>query len=220
MKKLTTPSYAKMTDHVLELKNSCWHIPALWCFLSLLGAILISASSFAQKNMTTNFSRHKLTEADAETPNEVNKAALQKNSSMLWSNHDAWTRKVMLCVSDEHPSSPSIDRLLKNQDAIAGAMHSYYGDSAGRSLSVLLYEHKAITAEIERAAKAGDNEAHALAHHQSRLNKIEIVKFMRMENSVWAVAEYDKANPSAAIERAKIEKSNSLLSLSDLNEKD
>jgi hypothetical protein len=157
-----------------------------------LPAILFS-NAFAQQDSTAGYSDYEVPEAFDESLYELNTGDMQKQSNKLWTDHTTWTRKLMLFLANENPSENSIKRLLKNQDAVDDAMETFYSDNFGKKLCELLYAHKAIATQIKAAAKTGDNEAHAEACRQLRINKTEVIEFIRQANSLYTVAQ--SANP-------------------------
>jgi hypothetical protein len=78
----------------------------------------------------------------------------------LWEDHITWTRLVIVSLVNDLPdSSPTVQRLLQNQDDIGDAIKPFYGDAAGEQLSALLRDHILIAAEILQAAKSNDTTA-------------------------------------------------------------
>lgn len=75
----------------------------------------------------------------------------------LWEDHAIWTR---MFIVDLLSNSPSIDntanRLLKNQEAIGSCIKSFFGDTAGDTLTSLLKDHVTITADLLKAIKTED----------------------------------------------------------------
>jgi hypothetical protein len=157
----------------------------------LLMAILFS-NAFAQEDAISDYPEYEVPDGIDESIFELSTAVMQKQSNKLWTAYTSWTQQLMLCLADEDPSDFSIKRLLKNQDAVDDAMESFYSDNFGKKLSEFLYTHKAIAAEIKRAARAGDNEAHANACQQLRINKSEVIEFIRLANSLYTVAQSEK----------------------------
>jgi hypothetical protein len=166
--------------------------PLLLCFRTIFVAASITVALFfnalAQENETPDYSDEEVPEVMDISPIELNTDGSLKQSNKLWTAYMAWMHKVMLCLADDDPSDYAIRRLLKNQDAVDEAMEFYYSDNFGKKLSELLYAHKAIAAEIKRAATAGDNEAHAEACQQLRINKNEVMEFLRQSNPLYTVA--------------------------------
>jgi hypothetical protein len=151
-----------------------------------LMAILFS-NVFAQEE-AIDYSSYEVPEFD-EVLLDLNTNALQRQSNKLWLAHAEWIRNVMICLTDEDPSNYSIKRLLKNQEAIDKAIKTFYGDSLGKKFSELLYAHQAIADEMHRTSQAGDNEAHAEACRELRINKSEVLEFIRQANPLYTVAQ-------------------------------
>jgi hypothetical protein len=169
--------FVTLTAKIPTMKKS---LPLLTLFVFLLSA------SFAQQASTTDdFEVPEYT----DEPVAVNTDALQKQSNKLWLAYNKWTYKVMRCLNDEDPSDLSIRRLLKHEDAVDDALEYFYGDSIETKLSELLYRHKSIIAEMRRTALAGDVEANEEACKQLRINKKEVIEFIRRANPLFTVAQ-------------------------------
>jgi len=108
----------------------------------------------------------------------------------LWEEHIMWTRNVIICLVDDAPGgSQAVARLLKNQDDLGNAIKTYYGETAGKKLTALLYPHIRISAEVIKAAKAGNNAALADANKRWYANADEISTFLSKANPNWQLEE-------------------------------
>jgi hypothetical protein len=96
----------------------------------------------------------------AEAKAKVDAQTFHDAMRKLWEDHIIWTRLVIVSLANDLPdSSPTVQRLLQNQDDIGDAIKPFYGDAAGEQLSALLRDHILIAAEIIQDAKAGDTTA-------------------------------------------------------------
>jgi hypothetical protein len=157
----------------------------------IMAALLIAAlfsNAFAQEDSLADLSEYQVPEDAGEMLSYVNTHTRQKQSNKLWEAHAAWTKAIVLCLANENPSDYSIKRLLKHQEEIEDVMDSFYGDSFVKRLSELLYAHKTIAAKIKSTAQSGDSEANEEAYREWRLNKSEIIEFLREANSLYTVA--------------------------------
>jgi hypothetical protein len=108
----------------------------------------------------------------------------------LWEEHVTWTRNVIICLVDDAPGTDqAVKRLLKNQDDIGNAIKSYYGDAAGKQLTDLLYPHIKISAEVVKAARAGNAGALDEANKRWYANADEISAFLSKANPNWKFAD-------------------------------
>src|ERR1017187_8854626 len=91
-------------------------------------AILISSLSFGQMKQESK-----------KTNSAVSATTLKTNMRKLWEDHVIWTRNVILCLVDELPGTDqAVKRLLQNQVDIGNVIKPYYGEEAGKQLTVLL----------------------------------------------------------------------------------
>src|SRR5205809_5278817 len=123
--------------------------------------------------------------------NNTNKnVQFRMSMNKLWEDHITWTRNVILCLVDNLPGSDqAVQRLLKNQDDIGDAIKPYYGDDAGKKLADLLHAHITISADVVKAAKAGDNAALDEANKRWSANADEISEFLSKANPNWKLDE-------------------------------
>lgn len=145
---------------------------------ALLVAVLISNPSFSQMKM------------DKMSASAI---TLKTNMRQLWEEHVTWTRNVILCLVDNLPGSDqAVKRLLKNQVDIGNAIKPYYGEDAGKKLTDLLTPHITISAEVVKAAKAGDKAALDAANKKWFANADEISAFLSKANPNWPLADMKK----------------------------
>ena len=112
--------------------------------------------------------------------------ALHEAMDMLWTDHVAWTRAVIVDFDSNATNlKPDFARLMKNQIDIGNAIKPYYGTAAGNKLTSLLHTHIMEAVPILTAAKAGHKAElkHALAVWSA--NGQQIAAFL------------SKANPNA-----------------------
>ncbi|HEX2395603.1 MAG TPA: hypothetical protein VHI78_09665 [Bacteroidales bacterium] len=108
----------------------------------------------------------------------------------LWQEHVAWTRNVVLCIVDGLPGTDqAVNRLLRNQDDIGNAVKPFYGEEAGKQLSILLREHITVAAEVVKAAKANDKTALDDANKRWYANADQIGEFLGKANPNWNAGE-------------------------------
>ncbi len=140
-----------------------------------------------------------------------NTATLNANMRKLWEEHITWTRNVIFCLVDGLPGADqAVKRLLQNQVDIGNAIKPYYGEAAGNKLTVLLKEHINISADVVKAAKAGNTAALDEANKRWYSNADEISEFLSKANPNWALAnmklmmdDHLKLTTDEAIQRVK-----------------
>jgi hypothetical protein len=110
-------------------------------------------------------------------------AAFRSAMRKLWEEHVSWTRFYMVSASSALPDvQPTADRLLRNQDDIGAAIKPYYGEQAAARLSQLLRTHISQTADLIKAAKAGDQAALGQARDAWYANAGDIAVFLSQAN--------------------------------------
>jgi hypothetical protein len=112
--------------------------------------------------------------------------ALHEAMDMLWTDHVAWTRTVIVDFDANAPNlKPDLARLLQNQVDIGNAIKPYYGAAAGNKLTSLLHSHIMEAVPILAAAKAG--------------NKVKLTRALKVwdTNAQLIAAFLSKANPTA-----------------------
>jgi hypothetical protein len=144
-----------------------------------MAAILISSLSFGQMKQESK-----------KTNSAVSASTLKTNMRKLWEDHVIWTRNVILCLVDELPGTDqSVKRLLQNQVDIGNAFKPYYGEEMGKKLTELLYVHINTSAEVVKAAKAGNTAAFDEANKRWYANSDEMSEFLCKANSNWVLAD-------------------------------
>jgi len=104
----------------------------------------------------------------------------------LWEDHITYTRNYIISELAGLPDRDAVaQRLLRNQDDIGNAIKPYYGDAAGKKLSVLLRDHILVATEVVKAAKAGDKMKLADAQKKWTANGKEIAAFLSSANPNW-----------------------------------
>jgi hypothetical protein len=145
--------------------------------VAMLMAVLFSFDSFGQ--METKMKMHSPSMAATE---------LRTNMRKLWEDHITWTRNVICCLVDNLPGADqAVKRLLQNQDDIGNAIKPIYGDAAGNKLTSLLHDHITISADVVKAAKAGDNTAMDAANKTWYANADDISSFLSKANPNWGL---------------------------------
>jgi len=95
-----------------------------------------------------------------------------------------YSRNLIISTLADLPDQQSVmDRLLRNRSDIANASKPYYGDAAGDRFAGLLRDNAAITLEMIRAAKAGDQAAVAVAQQKWRASATDLGTFLNSQNA-------------------------------------
>jgi hypothetical protein len=76
-------------------------------------------------------------------------------------------------------------RLMRNQDEIGAAIKPFYGDAAGNTLAGLLREHILVTAEVVKAAAAGNTPLMTANQQKATANAQQIAAFLNSANPNW-----------------------------------
>jgi hypothetical protein len=114
---------------------------------------------------------------------------LRQDMRKLWTDHVVWTRDYIIAALANAPDAPSaLNRLMKNQEDIGGAVAKFYGDSAGKQLTTLLKDHIAIAGDLIKAAKAGDKSGQQAADERWQKNAMQIADFLSKANPHWPKA--------------------------------
>src|ERR1035438_2992950 len=109
-----------------------------------------------------------------ESPAEFN-----KDMRKLWEDHITWTRLYIVNALNDLPSKDATaERLLRNQADIGKAFQPYYGEAAGKKLTLLLRGHVLIASQVIDAAKRGDSAKQADALKRWYGNSDEIAAFL------------------------------------------
>lgn len=115
---------------------------------------------------------------------------LKTNMRKLWEDHIVWTRNVEFCIMDDlGGTDQAVNRLMKNQDDIGGAIKPYYGEKAGKDLTDLLRTHISTAAEVLKTAKSGDTKMYDEANARWHKNADEISMFLSKANPNWKMQE-------------------------------
>ena len=109
--------------------------------------------------------------------------------TLLWVQHVAWTRKVIVSTLAKLPdASTAIARLMRNQDDIGAALGKFYGPEFGRQSADLLRQHIEISLGLVKAAASGNvpevQRQNALWHE----NSIRIARALSSVNPYWSEA--------------------------------
>ncbi|MCE9540563.1 MAG: glycosyltransferase [Bacteroidetes bacterium] len=118
--------------------------------------------------------------------NQASEIELKTNMRKLWEDHIMWTRNVIFNIMDDLPGKDeAINRLLKNQDHIGNVIKPYYGESAGKALTDLLYVHAKTAADLLTAKKNDNDKAFKEANDKWLSNADEISAFLSNANPNW-----------------------------------
>ena len=120
--------------------------------------------------------------------------ALHETMDMLWTDHVAWTRLVIVDFFAGSPDlKPDLARLLRNQVDIGNAIKPYYGDGAGKELTTLLHTHIMEAVPVLTAAREGDKPALNKALAAWYANAHQIAVFLSKANpSSWPLQATDE----------------------------
>jgi len=113
-------------------------------------------------------------------------ATLKQDMRKLWTDHVVWTRDYIIAATTNQPDAPAaLNRLMKNQEDIGGAVAKFYGATAGRQLTTLLKEHISIAGDIVKAAMAGDTPGQKAGDDRWHQNATQIAEFLSKANPNW-----------------------------------
>lgn len=111
---------------------------------------------------------------------------LKMEMRKLWEDHITYTRNYIISALADLPDGDAVaTRLLKNQDDIGDAIKPYYGDAAGKKLSVLLRDHILIATEVVKAAKTNGKDQLIEAQKKWSANGKDIAAFLSTANPHW-----------------------------------
>jgi phage terminase Nu1 subunit (DNA packaging protein) len=126
------------------------------------------------------------TEGAMAMPADMSRSALKTEMRKLWEDHIVYTRNYIIsALADLGDADAVAGRLLKNQDDIGDAIKPYYGEEAGKKLSMLLRDHIMIAAEVVKAAKTGNDVDLTKAQAKWTANADEIAGFLSGANPYW-----------------------------------
>lgn len=116
-------------------------------------------------------------------------AKLDQDMRKLWSEHVIWTRDYIIAALGDHSDlQAATNRLMRNQEDIGNAVGAYYGKPAGDQLTKLLKEHISISADLVKAAKAGNQAAKQSEDKKWHQNAQDIAEFLSKANPNWPKA--------------------------------
>ncbi|AKG37846.1 hypothetical protein VK70_18675 [Paenibacillus durus ATCC 35681] len=118
----------------------------------------------------------------------ISKAEVELNQvwRMLWEQHIAWTRMLIISIAAGLPDEALVtERLLRNPSEMGAVMRRYYGDEVAARFSALMKEHLVLAAQLVKAAKAGDKKAASEAEKKWYANADEIAAFLSSINPNW-----------------------------------
>jgi len=110
------------------------------------------------------------------------KTAMRK----LWEDHITWTRNYIISsLAGLGDANAVANRLLMNQDDIGNAIKPFYGEEAGKKLSMLLRGHIMIAGEVVAAAKANNKMKLEKSSKAWTVNADSIAMFLAGANPNW-----------------------------------
>jgi hypothetical protein len=116
----------------------------------------------------------------------LTESGLRQDMRRLWSDHVIWTRGyIVAALGDDNSAPAAAERLLRNQEDIGNAIAPFYGEAAGRQLTVLLKEHITIAVDLVGAAKSGRTSDYEKADAAWQQNAIAIADFLSRANPHW-----------------------------------
>ncbi|HTN99043.1 MAG TPA: hypothetical protein VL068_00085 [Microthrixaceae bacterium] len=123
-------------------------------------------------------------------------AKVEINSAMrtLWAEHMQWTYDTVVAfAAGSEGLTPTMERLLANQEQIGAAIEPFYGEAAAAQLTELLKTHINDAVPVLTAAKAGDSTALQTALDEWYRNAREIGDFLATANpGNWDKAEMEE----------------------------
>jgi hypothetical protein len=113
-------------------------------------------------------------------------AVLNQVFRMLWEQHVAWTRMLIISIAAGLPDEELVtERLLRNPPDMAAVFRRYYGDRIASRFSSLMKDHLVLAAQLVKDAKAGNSQAAEEAEKKWYANADEIAAFLSTINSNW-----------------------------------
>src|SRR6058998_3702375 len=107
-------------------------LPRVVAVLAAVVALALSAHRSAGAETAPHMH---MAPAAAVTPHQL---AFRNRMRVLWEQHVAWTRLAIISFAGDLPDLTTTEqRLLRNQGDIGAAVAPFYGDLAGRRLTVL-----------------------------------------------------------------------------------
>ncbi|WP_246070528.1 glycosyltransferase [Paenibacillus kobensis] len=104
----------------------------------------------------------------------------------LWIDHTGWTWVYIIsAIAGLEDQQQVLGRLLRNQVDIGNAIKPYYGEEAGKKLTMLLQEHILLAGKVLEAAKAGNQADLAKYNKEWYRNADDIVRFLSAANPNW-----------------------------------
>lgn len=120
------------------------------------------------------YCRHGISKAELDLINTMR---------MLWEQHVAWTRMVIISIAEDLADLEFVTkRLLRNPLDFKAVLLPLYGEEKSSEFADLLTEHLVIAAELVKAAKAHDCAAVADAEKRWFSNADEIAAFLNYIN--------------------------------------
>lgn len=146
------------------------------------GSVTMAAAG--QQRITESISEQGVTESISVR--STASAALRRDMRKLWTDHVVWTRDYIIAATQKQPdATAALNRLMKNQEDIGAAVATYYGDAAGRQLTMLLKDHIAISGDIVKAAMNGDKAGQNAADARWHQNAMQIADVLSKANPNW-----------------------------------
>jgi hypothetical protein len=130
--------------------------------------------------------RHKSVPVQNSTIISKEEAVLNQVFRMLWEQHVAWTRMLIISIAAGLPDEElATERLLRNPPDMAAVFRRYYGDRIASRFSSLMKDHLVLAAQLVKDAKAGNSQAAEEAEKKWYANADEIAAFLSSINPNW-----------------------------------
>lgn len=117
----------------------------------------------------------------------ISQVNLMNVMRMLWEQHVAWTRMLIISIAADLPDEDLVTkRLLRNVPDMAAVFKHFYGDEIANEFSNLMTDHLVFAAQLVKAAKNGDQSAAADAEKKWYANADDIATFLNRINPYWS----------------------------------
>jgi hypothetical protein len=161
--------------------------PATWV-ASIAAAMLLATGLSACDASAQPPAQREVQDCDHNHPAQDTSAqlALHTNMRQLWVEHMEWTYATVAAFASGSDGLPAtLDRLLRNQADIGGAVGRFYGADAGHALTGLLEDHINGAVPILVAARDGDTQALKSSVRDWYRNATDIADFLSDANPAW-----------------------------------
>lgn len=117
----------------------------------------------------------------------VSQEALQDEQQLLWTQHAAWTRTLLVETLADTSSTPQVKVRLRDAHADLGdALRPFFGDEAAVALTDLLAAESGALIDVLDARRSGDADAAAEAEAHWRARTDELAALFAEQSSAWS----------------------------------